>query len=91
MREPGSHCPPKLLQGTPSPAPSVSPLLKRRKAEAGQTGPSARVRIPTIVVEDEAMETECGPDVRNQGTNPGRKEGKVLQSKKDSGDPPDKG
>lgn len=80
VREPGSPCPPKPFQMTPSPAPSVSPLLKRRKAEARQTCPAARMSIPTILVENEPMETECGPDVRNKVTNAQQKVEKVLQS-----------
>lgn len=68
---------------TPSSAPSVSPLLKRRKAEA--RCPAARMSIPTILVENEPMETESGPDVKNKGEQ--QKLGKVLQSKMDSGTP----
>ncbi|XP_029696722.1 striated muscle preferentially expressed protein kinase isoform X8 [Takifugu rubripes] len=89
-REPGSPCPPKPFQMTPSPALSVSPLLKRRKAEASQTCRAAKMSIPTILVENEPMETECGPDIRNKGTKARQKEGRVLQSEMGPGTP-DKG
>lgn len=80
VRDPGSPCPPKPFQMTPSPVLSVSPLLKRRKAEASQTCRAAKMSIPTILVENEPMETECGPDIRNKGTKAHQKEGRVLQS-----------
>lgn len=67
VREAGPQRLPKPLQA-PSPVPSVSPLLKRRKAEASQTCPPARVRIPTILVEDEPMET--GPGSPDKGKTP---------------------
>lgn len=76
VREPGSQYPPKPPRLTPSPTPSVSPLLKRRKAEAGRTSPALKVNIPTILVEDEPMEVDCDAD-RSR-----RKEGKVRKSKK---------
>lgn len=85
VREAGAHRLAKPLQ-TPSPVPSVSPLLKRRKAEAGQICPPARASIPTILVEDEPVETECGSD----GRSAGRKEGRVLQRETGPGSP-DKG
>lgn len=89
VREAGPQRLPKPLQ-TPSPVPSISPLLKRRKAEEGQTCPPARASIPTILVEDEPVETECGSDGRNKGSSARRKEGRVLQSKTGPGSP-DKG
>ncbi|XP_037618102.1 striated muscle preferentially expressed protein kinase isoform X2 [Sebastes umbrosus] len=73
VREPGY--PPKPPRLTPSPTPSVSPLLKRRKAEAGRTSPASKVNIPTILVEDEPMET----DERSKSR---RKEGKVRKSRR---------
>lgn len=85
VREAGPQRLPKPLQ-SPSPVPSVSPLLKRRKAEVGQTCPPPRVSIPTILVEDEPMET----DGSNKGSSARRKEGRVLQSKTGPGSP-DKG
>lgn len=90
LREPGSPCPPKPFQMTPSPALSVSPLLKRRKAEASQTFPTTKMSIPTILVENEPMETECVPDIRNKRTKAHQKEGRVLQSEMGPGTP-DKG
>ncbi|KAM9334206.1 striated muscle preferentially expressed protein kinase-like [Symphorus nematophorus] len=78
VREPGSQYPPKPPRLTPSPTPSISPLLKRRKAEAGRTSPALKVSIPTILVEEEPMETECV----NEGAMARRKEGKVRKSKK---------
>ncbi|XP_061633379.1 striated muscle preferentially expressed protein kinase isoform X3 [Phyllopteryx taeniolatus] len=45
-----SNKPPRL---TPSPTPSISPLLKRRKAE--------KVAIPAILVEDETIKNEGDP------------------------------
>lgn len=74
VREPGFQYPPKPPRLTPSPTPSVSPLLKRRKAEAGRTSPALKVNIPTILVEDEPMEVDCDAD-RSR-----RKEGKVRKS-----------
>lgn len=62
VREPGSQYPAKPPQFTPSPTPSISPLLKRRKAEAGRTSPALKVNIPTILVEDEPMEVDCDAD-----------------------------
>ncbi|XP_076580094.1 striated muscle preferentially expressed protein kinase-like [Chaetodon auriga] len=81
VREAGSQYPPKPPRLTPSPTPSISPLLKRRKAEVGRTSPALKVNIPTILVEDEPMETECVAD-RDEGTKARRKEGKVRKSKK---------
>ncbi|CAJ1086795.1 LOW QUALITY PROTEIN: striated muscle preferentially expressed protein kinase [Xyrichtys novacula] len=62
VRQPGSQYPTKPPRLTPSPTPSISPLVKRRKAEAGRSSPALKVNIPTILVEDEPMETECDPD-----------------------------
>ncbi|XP_044043059.1 striated muscle preferentially expressed protein kinase isoform X2 [Siniperca chuatsi] len=81
VREPGSQYPPKPPRLTPSPTPSISPLLKRRKAEVGRTSPALKVNIPTILVEDEPMETECVTDRSNEGNKTRRKEGKVRKSK----------
>nr|XP_033472116.1 striated muscle preferentially expressed protein kinase isoform X2 [Epinephelus lanceolatus] len=80
VREPGSQYPPKPPRLTPSPTPSISPLQKRRKAEAGQTSPALKVNIPTILVEDEPMETECAADRSNERSR--RRGGKVRKSKK---------
>ncbi|XP_062236911.1 striated muscle preferentially expressed protein kinase-like isoform X3 [Platichthys flesus] len=72
----GSQCPPKPPRLTPSPTPSISPLVKRRKAEVGRAPPAMKMNIPTILVEDEPMEAECGADsVR-------RKERRVRKSKR---------
>lgn len=76
VREPGSQYPLKPPRLTPSPTPSVSPLQKRRKAEAGWTSPALKVNIPTILVVDEPMEVDCNAD-RSR-----RKEGKVRKNKK---------
>ncbi|KAK9523992.1 hypothetical protein VZT92_017863 [Zoarces viviparus] len=73
VREPGSQYPPKPPRLAPSPTPSISPLVKRRKAEA------MRVNIPTILVEDEPMETECVADRGNVRSKTRRKEGEVHQ------------
>ncbi|XP_030601954.1 striated muscle preferentially expressed protein kinase [Archocentrus centrarchus] len=79
VKEPGPQYPPKPPRLTPSPTPSISPLLKRRKAEVGRTSPALKVNIPTILVENEPMETESVAD----GSNEGRKgEGRVRKSKK---------
>ncbi len=40
------------------------------------------MNIPTILVEDEPMETECITDRSNEGSKTRRKEGKVRKSKK---------
>lgn len=82
VREPGSQYPPKPPQLTPSPTPSISPLLKRRKAEVGRTSPALKVNIPTILVEDEPMETECDADRSNEESKTRRKEGRVHKSKR---------
>uniref|UniRef100_A0A3Q3XBS0 Ig-like domain-containing protein n=1 Tax=Mola mola TaxID=94237 RepID=A0A3Q3XBS0_MOLML len=83
VREPGPQCPPKPPRLTPSPTPSISPLMKRRKAEGGRTSPALKVSIPTILVEDEPMETECGATgASSVGTKTRRKEGKAQKSKK---------
>ncbi|XP_019128792.2 striated muscle preferentially expressed protein kinase isoform X2 [Larimichthys crocea] len=80
---PGSQYPPKPPRLTPSPTPSISPLLKRRRAEASRTSPGLKVNIPIILLEDEPMETECVADMSNdEGTKTRRKEGKVRKSKK---------
>ncbi|KAF1371856.1 hypothetical protein PFLUV_G00273700 [Perca fluviatilis] len=81
MREPGSQFPSKPPRLTPSPTPSVSPLLKRRKAEAGRTPPTLKVNIPTILVEGEPMETECAAGRSNERSKTRKKEGKVRKSK----------
>ncbi|XP_070786391.1 striated muscle preferentially expressed protein kinase [Enoplosus armatus] len=79
VREPGSQYPQKPPRLTPSPTPSISPLLKRRKAEVGRTSPALKVNIPTILVEDEPMETES-----NEGSKTRRK---VSKSKKGRSQP----
>lgn len=76
VREPGSQYPPKPPRLAPSPTPSVSPLVKRRKAEAGRTSPSTRVNIPIILVE-EPMETECVANRSNATSKTRRKERRV--------------
>lgn len=81
-REPGSQYPPKPPRLTPSPTPSISPLLKRRKAEVGWTSPALKVTIPTILVEDEPMETECVADRSNERNQSRRKEGRGRKCKK---------
>uniref|UniRef100_A0A3P8T7Y8 Striated muscle enriched protein kinase a n=1 Tax=Amphiprion percula TaxID=161767 RepID=A0A3P8T7Y8_AMPPE len=78
VREPGSQYPPKPPRLTPSPTPSISPLQKRRKAEAGRTSPALKMNIPTILVEDEPMETESVADKSKTR----RREGRVCKSKK---------
>ncbi|XP_071320810.1 striated muscle preferentially expressed protein kinase isoform X2 [Trachinotus anak] len=82
VREPGSQYPPKPPRLTPSPTPSISPLLKRRKAELGRTSPALKVNIPTILVEDEPMETECAADRSNEESKTRRKEGRARKSKR---------
>ncbi|XP_034720163.1 striated muscle preferentially expressed protein kinase isoform X4 [Etheostoma cragini] len=81
MREPGSQFPSKPPRLTPSPTPSISPLLKRRKAEAGRTPPTLKVNVPTILVEGEPMETECAADRSHERRRTRKKEGKVRKSK----------
>ncbi|KAM3857113.1 striated muscle preferentially expressed protein kinase [Diretmus argenteus] len=84
IREPGSQYQSKPPRLTPSPTPSISPLLKRRKAEAGWTSPALKVTIPTIQVEDEPMETESVRERSGEGhrSSAGRKEGCSRKSKK---------
>ncbi|XP_053170241.1 striated muscle preferentially expressed protein kinase-like [Scomber japonicus] len=81
-REPGLQCPPKPPRLAPSPTPSISPLLKRRKAEVGRTSPALKMTIPTVLVEDEPMETECAADRSNERNKSKRKEGRGRKSKK---------
>ncbi|XP_039998071.1 striated muscle preferentially expressed protein kinase isoform X2 [Xiphias gladius] len=82
VREPGSQYPPKPPRLTPSPTPSISPLLKRRKAEVGRTSPALKVNIPAILVEDEPIETECVADRSNEDSKTSREEGRVRKSKR---------
>ncbi|XP_041637580.1 striated muscle preferentially expressed protein kinase isoform X2 [Cheilinus undulatus] len=82
VRQPGSQYPPKPPRLTPSPTPSISPLMKRRKAEMGRTSPALKVNIPTILVEDEPMETECAQDGNKEESRTRRKEGRVRKSRK---------
>ncbi|XP_034007156.1 striated muscle preferentially expressed protein kinase [Trematomus bernacchii] len=77
VREPGSQFPPKPPRLAPSPTPSISPLVKRRKAE---TSPALKLNIPTILLDDEPMETECDADRSNERGR--RKEGRVRRSRK---------
>lgn len=82
VREPGSQYPPKPPRLTPSPTPSISPLVKRRKAEAGRTSPALKLNIPTILVEDEPMETDGVADRSNE-----RSRRKVRKTKKGQSQP----
>ncbi|XP_056226334.1 striated muscle preferentially expressed protein kinase [Seriola aureovittata] len=82
VREPGSQYPPKPPRLTPSPTPSISPLLKRRKAEVGRASPALKMNIPTILVEDEPMETECVADRSNEESRTRRKEGRARKSRR---------
>ncbi|KAM7365660.1 hypothetical protein PAMP_016575 [Pampus punctatissimus] len=82
VREPGFQYPPKPPRLTPSPTPSVSPLLKRRKAEVGRTSPALKLPIPTILVEDEPMETECVADRSKERNQSRRKDARNHKSKK---------
>uniref|UniRef100_UPI0037E7BA37 striated muscle preferentially expressed protein kinase n=1 Tax=Semicossyphus pulcher TaxID=241346 RepID=UPI0037E7BA37 len=82
VKQPGSQYPPKPPRLTPSPTPSISPLMKRRKAEVGRTSPALKLNIPTILIEDEPMETECDPETSKEGSRTRRKEGRVRKSKK---------
>ncbi|KAI4831635.1 hypothetical protein KUCAC02_001171 [Chaenocephalus aceratus] len=77
VREPGSQYPPKPPRLAPSPTPSISPRVKRRKAE---TSPALKLNIPTILLDDEPMETECEADRSNERSR--RKEGRVRRSRK---------
>ncbi|KAM4602243.1 striated muscle preferentially expressed protein kinase-like [Polymixia lowei] len=87
VREPGSSYPSKPPRLTPSPTPSISPLMKRRKAEAGRSSPALKVTIPTILVEEEPMEEEeeeCAGQRSGEGnrSRAGRKEGRSRKTKK---------
>ncbi|XP_029941890.1 striated muscle preferentially expressed protein kinase [Salarias fasciatus] len=90
-RESVLQCPAKPPRLSSSPVPSISPLLKRRKAEGGRTSPASKaVSVPTILVEDEPMEAEESIAQRgNDGRKSRRKEGEVHKSKKDAS--PDEG
>ncbi|XP_076011349.1 striated muscle preferentially expressed protein kinase-like [Genypterus blacodes] len=93
VRESGavqSVCPAKPPRLTPSPTPSASPLLKRRKAEVGRSSPAPKLTIPTILVEDEPMETGSLPGGNDEGGgNVTRKsEGSRRKSRKGRPVPP---
>ncbi|XP_055369100.1 striated muscle preferentially expressed protein kinase isoform X2 [Betta splendens] len=83
VREKGAPFPPKPPRLTPSPTPSISPLLKRRKADVGRTSPAMRVNIPTILVEDEPVQAECVANRHREEDRTRRKEGRVHKSKKE--------
>uniref|UniRef100_A0A3B4WWI4 non-specific serine/threonine protein kinase n=1 Tax=Seriola lalandi dorsalis TaxID=1841481 RepID=A0A3B4WWI4_SERLL len=66
VREPGSQYPPK----------------PPRKAEVGRASPALKMNIPTILVEDEPMETECVADRSNEESRTRRKEGRARKSRR---------
>uniref|UniRef100_A0A3B4ZTJ7 Ig-like domain-containing protein n=1 Tax=Stegastes partitus TaxID=144197 RepID=A0A3B4ZTJ7_9TELE len=79
VREPGPQHPAKPPRRTPSPTPSISPFLKRRKAEAGRTSPALKMNIPAILVEDEPMETERVADKSKTRRSKKSKKGRSTQ------------
>lgn len=58
----GPPKPPRLTTAAASPAPSISPLSKRRRAGEARSPPALKVNIPTILVEDEPMEVDGEED-----------------------------
>lgn len=48
----------------------------------GRTSPALKMTIPTVLVEDEPMETECAADRSNERNKSKRKEGRGRKSKK---------
>lgn len=48
----------------------------------GRTSAATRVNIPTVLVEDEPMETECPADRHNEEEETRRREERVHRSKK---------
>ncbi|KAM9820848.1 LOW QUALITY PROTEIN: striated muscle preferentially expressed protein kinase-like [Neosynchiropus ocellatus] len=81
--------PPKS-QGLALPAgPGVSPLLKRNKAAVRHTSQTPKVIIPTILVEDEPMETECGAD--SEGKQRRRRKGRGCHGQPSSLKSPEDG
>ncbi|PWA32141.1 hypothetical protein CCH79_00013351, partial [Gambusia affinis] len=79
--EPPSQHPPKCNRPSLALPPAVSPLLKKRRAEAGRVSLALKVTIPNILVEDEPMEEE-GPTDDNKGKHRiGRREGRVRKNK----------
>ncbi|KAM9766866.1 striated muscle preferentially expressed protein kinase isoform 2-T2 [Menidia menidia] len=75
-RDPGSRHPPKPSRLSPSPALSSSPTSKKRRAEAGRHSPAApKADIPTILIEDESMESRTAP------SRTGKRDGRVRKSK----------
>lgn len=58
----GPPKPPRLTTVAASPAPSISPLSKRRRAGEARSPPALKVNIPTILVEDEPMEVDGGDE-----------------------------
>lgn len=69
---------PKMQTPSPTPNPTISPLTKRRRAEA-----RPKLQIPTILLEDEPMETE------NEGER--KRRGRGRRSKRDRPQSPDEG
>ncbi|XP_061572129.1 striated muscle preferentially expressed protein kinase [Cololabis saira] len=88
VKEPGSQHPPKSSRFTPSPTPSISPLMKKRRAEAGRRSPSFKLNIPTIVVKDELMETESGGDGSSETSKARRKDGRTRKGRRSRSAPP---
>lgn len=48
----------------------------------GRTSPALKMTIPTVLVEDEPMQTECAADKSNERNQSRRKEGRGRKSKK---------
>ncbi|CAN9498115.1 unnamed protein product [Ophioblennius macclurei] len=92
VRESGFQHPIKPPRLSSSPVPSISPVLKRRKSEAGQTSSALKVvSVPTILV-DEPMEIEITEQKDRDERKSRGKEGGVRKSKRDYSDAsPDKG
>lgn len=82
---------------TPSPTLPGSPVVKRRKGEAGGTSPGLKLTIPTILLEDEPMEEkeeEEGDGERRderKRREAGKKEGRTRKSRKQAPRSPEEG
>ncbi|XP_023820642.1 striated muscle preferentially expressed protein kinase isoform X4 [Oryzias latipes] len=81
-KEPGVQFPPKSPRFTPSPTRSTSPILKKRKTEAGRVSPCRKVGLPVIRVDNEPMEMDEPGGCSKEANRAKRKEGRTRRSKK---------
>ncbi|XP_068165520.1 striated muscle preferentially expressed protein kinase isoform X2 [Antennarius striatus] len=80
--------PPKPPRLTSSPTP-VSPLLKKRRAEASRTSSAPKVNVPTLLVEDEPMETQHASVGRWGGVHQSKRGHSAQDTSPEEGASPD--